>query len=428
MAAPPDDTEMELAVEKLAAVLQQQGEGGAIESDSTQEIITKISEQIARMMESPQASEAGRGAFDDGPYTPTQRHANADGSNGGGTGGGAHGIATELPQYPTPYELWRKAHEVPDDNKKPPVALTENEWGELVERLHDAGRKKHVSTMRRQNEIIKEQLASLNFQPYINPESREMAQVAPLHERMTHILKLRHEKLEKARAKLLEKEVAEVTASPHINKSTLWKPRVNRRYTTPDKYDDREDRELTFHPQINANSDRLYRRMKARTRRETGKEYHPASPPRRLKVTGTNKDAGHEQETFSPQINHRSRALRRDKGSANCFERLYAQARESQRAKRQLQQKFYAQNLKHHHGSIGGDPTKRTQRTPRRGGRPAAAAALPPPTPPPVAASPATARTVATPASVGAGGDEVVVAYDPKYDFIVQRVLQGGAS
>ena len=353
-----DDTEMELAVEKLAAVLQQQGEGGAIESDSTQEIITKISEQIAKMMESPQPSEAGGppGRPYDDPFTPGGvgggggvRGGGRGGGAAGGGGGGRGGAATELPQYPTPYELWRRAHEVPDDDKKPPIALTENEWGELVERLHDAGRKKHVSTMRRQNEIIKEQLSSLNFQPYINPESREMAQVAPLHERMTHILKLRHEKLEKARAKLLEKEVAEVTASPQINKTTMWKPRVNRRYTTPDKYDDREDRELTFHPQINANSDRLYRRMKARTRRETGKEYHPASPPRRLKVTGTNKDAGHEQETFSPQINHRSRALRRDKGGSNCFERLYAQARESQRAKRQMRQQNYAQNLKHHH-------------------------------------------------------------------------------
>ena len=71
---------------------------------------------------------------------------------------------TQLPPYPTPYELWRQAHVAEDMSHEPPV-LSKKEWGTLVERLNASSRQQKVSLMRKQHEVIANELKGLTFQP-----------------------------------------------------------------------------------------------------------------------------------------------------------------------------------------------------------------------------------------------------------------------
>ena len=71
---------------------------------------------------------------------------------------------TQLPPYPTPYELWRQAHVAEDLSHEPPV-LSKKEWGTLVKRLNASSRKQKVSLMRKQHEVIANELKGLTFQP-----------------------------------------------------------------------------------------------------------------------------------------------------------------------------------------------------------------------------------------------------------------------
>jgi hypothetical protein len=48
------------------------------------------------------------------------------------------GPVTELPAYPTPYEMWKKKHEVVEEPRAP-VVLGEPEWDDLVERYWGLG-------------------------------------------------------------------------------------------------------------------------------------------------------------------------------------------------------------------------------------------------------------------------------------------------
>ena len=71
---------------------------------------------------------------------------------------------TQLPPYPTPYELWRQAH-VAEDMSHEPAVLSKKEWGTLVERLNASSKQQKVSLMRKQHEVIANELRGLTFQP-----------------------------------------------------------------------------------------------------------------------------------------------------------------------------------------------------------------------------------------------------------------------
>ena len=60
---------------------------------------------------------------------------------------------TLLPHYPTPYELWKKAHEQEDFEYVAPV-LSEKGWDDLVERLNDSAKEKQLALMRKQYSLL----------------------------------------------------------------------------------------------------------------------------------------------------------------------------------------------------------------------------------------------------------------------------------
>ena len=307
-----DEDNMMEAVERLAEVLNREdfasvGEDGT--DSETAELIGKIENQINRLMT---ADDEGYEQEDEkvGTSTKSRRRKKR----------GAHKKTSELPYYPTPYELWRKSHEVVDTPKKAPV-LTETQWKEVVDRLNDSSKVRYVANMRAQHRLIAEELSSLSFQPKINEHSREIAHVAPLHERLTHILKLRHERLEKHRQKQMEREVSKLTGSPAINKNSNWTPRVRNVYTSR-KHPDKDEGELTFSPQINARSRRLWKKAKARQQEQGGLS---AAEIGKLRI---DPNEGREEETFRPEINYRSRALAHRLGDGPAHERLYSMAKQ----------------------------------------------------------------------------------------------------
>jgi hypothetical protein len=180
---------------------------------------------------------------------------------------------TELAAKPTPYELWRAAHETGDVVKEE-TRLTEGEWDELVDHLNDSGRERHQARMREQNKQIAGELAGLSFKPRINKKSREMAaHNNKLPDRLEHVMHIRQEKINREKSRQAQEIISQVTAKPYINKKSRAmvrsendllaygemrqrKAQYRRQY-----HQDLQDRELTFRPQLSRRSMQLAAQM-----------------------------------------------------------------------------------------------------------------------------------------------------------------------
>ena len=58
----------------------------------------------------------------------------------------------ELPARPTNYEVWARSHEVIEE-KKEPLVLNEDDWSELVGRLHASAKTKQMLLMKQQHKL-----------------------------------------------------------------------------------------------------------------------------------------------------------------------------------------------------------------------------------------------------------------------------------
>lgn len=329
---------------------------GASTDALTQAILDKLNEEVARVYAEASA-EAGvpqnDGAEEGGSPAKTAA-SNMDGS----AAGYAAGLNTS--NRPRPVDLWRAAHEV-DRAPKEKVIMTQDSWEELVSRLNASGKKKEVSLLQAQHKQLKDQLAGLTFTPHINGKSRELAELnKALPERVSALMRKKKAKLDRIRNEKAERELAGATFKPNLNKPKtpvdgivrrvghLMQYEIDRRVRAEQRralIQELEDRELRFQPKINKNSARIVNRLKAEadslnasSLTEAGAAAAAGSPVTASKSAkkalvetlaqgrplGRSFLPGHEQETFQPTINERSRTLHRPGvDDIDVFTRLY---------------------------------------------------------------------------------------------------------
>lgn len=261
----------------------------------------------------------------------------------------------ELPNRPTPYEVWATKHDT-TKSVKPPRVMCDREWNGLVERLHGTKRSKESMIKQQQNRELAEQLRELKFKPSLNKNSARISRETkrgPMLQRMKHDDQVKKKKLQEKRDEQAREEVKEVLDKPNLlgaklslrylkqaNKPTdrtvediiqYGEETKLRRLQRKQIMEELENRELTFTPQLNRASLLLQEKM----RREGRSMYNKVSgqTESRQKVvkggSGTNDDPGHEEEVFAPRISSRAVAKSSD-ANKNVYTRLYDSAQQSQ--------------------------------------------------------------------------------------------------
>jgi hypothetical protein len=335
--------------------------------EETSRQVREIQDQISRMLEEERLlsddddddeSVTSSQYYDQGAYMMGEDGYPLPPPPGGGMGqddgpqySGSRAVVphTELPHYPTPWELWKKAHESTAAPREAPI-LTEDEWENLVERLNGSAKTRQISLMRKQHKHIAKELAGLNFKPRINPLSRDMAsENIKLYEgnRLKHVVKSKAEKIAKARHQKQQEEIMDCTFQPNLTNKARRKHRdvedlmlygeiKKQRMQQRRQYiQDLQDRELTFKPHVNRKSAQMVAKMAREGRlRPTGG---------RRGYTGTNEDPGHGEDTFAPKINKRSKGLKL-KGAV--YDRLYESARKNSLDNAVMQRRYIDEHVK----------------------------------------------------------------------------------
>lgn len=231
--------------------------------------------------------------------------------------------------------------------------MTQDAWEDLVSRLNESSKKKELHLLKAQHKQLADQLAGLTFTPHISEKSRELASLnKALPERVAALMRKKKTKLDKIRNEKVQKEMEEATFKPNLNKTKapvdgmvrkighLMQYEIDRRLRAEQRkalIQEVEDRELTFQPHINKNSERIVSRLQQEAVAKTNGEapMSPATTARSKKTALLNTLAGgkplgrsylpgHEQETFHPTINPRSRTLNRPGvDDKDVYTRLY---------------------------------------------------------------------------------------------------------
>jgi hypothetical protein len=225
---------------------------------------------------------------------------------------------------------------------------------DLVSRLNDSAKRKQLSLLKAKERTLAEQMAEAPFAPAISERSRELAAAnRALPERVAALMRKKKAKLDKIRLEREQKEMEEATFRPAINAesgagadandgtprrvSHLMQYEVDRRIRQEQRkilISEMEDRSLTFAPALNKNSLRIVERLKASLATSSATvdaavgvaSSATASARAAARVAaglGLKEQAGHEEETFHPRINPRSKALQQKVGSEGVYQRLY---------------------------------------------------------------------------------------------------------
>ena len=273
------------------------------------------------------------------------------------------GPSVELPAYPTPFELWQRAHK-----KEKPLGPTPLEFvnsvpksersrmaKQVTERLLQRQRKEHFSMMMKQHKKLANELRGLTFTPDLHrtrEKNKKFVQsYEPLYMRYEHELERSKISKIKTQDELRATELSKCTFHPKISKFSAKKAkRIQNRMSVEDRCIQfglekqewaRQRREIikrlelegaTFRPKLSKKSNEIcksIRKPKAEDRKRT------------FKVKGNRKDAGHENETFHPVINHRSE---RKKSKSDVYSRLYNRAK-TQNLKRSAFARRYLQKF-----------------------------------------------------------------------------------
>lgn len=256
------------------------------------------------------------------------------------------------------------------------VVLTQQAWSDLVGRLNESSRQKQLYLLKAQHKQIADQLAGLTFAPQISEHSRYLAaKNKSLPERVAALMRKKKAKLDRIRMEKAQKELEGATFKPQLNKRRDENPdrrighllqyEIDRRIRAEQRrtlIQEMEDRSLTFTPTINKNSARIVERLQreaaerqavsaldggARSPGADGTASLSASHAQskakeeRRKVEeillGRAKGStrallpGHEEETFQPTINARSKALHRQGVDDRAVhDRLYQQRKRAE--------------------------------------------------------------------------------------------------
>lgn len=176
-----------------------------------QDIISRISQNVGAHLE--QTKEMGKGGLSSSDYEEYD-----EGKDRGGDG--QSGPTVQLPNRPTPYEVWTARYEVADAKKETKV-MTEEECRHLVEHLHNSEQVKKKIIMRQQHKNLADELRSLSFKPELNDFSKSLSSgVKPLKMRQEKLLKARDDYLMRQRELRLKEEMKDCTFEPDMLSSS----------------------------------------------------------------------------------------------------------------------------------------------------------------------------------------------------------------
>jgi hypothetical protein len=270
---------------------------------------------------------------------------------------------TELPHYPTPYELWKKAHEVPPP--KPKKKYTSEERARIAEdvtrRLLNHQRKEHFSMMKTQHKKLAAELRGLTFAPNLKSTSRVNNKLVhnyePLYKRYAMEIEKANIKRTKMEQQCRTNEMVDCTFEPDIASSNkkydhifddappveerCIKYGVDRHMWAEQRREIMkrvEDKQLTFAPHITERSRELFDRMI-----REGRAVKPEDRAKTYVVTGDSRDPGHEEDLFAPIINHRSL---RKKMEGSVFDRLYNKAMEKEKKRREFEYRYLDEHVR----------------------------------------------------------------------------------
>ena len=219
--------------------------------------------------------------------------------------------------------------------------LSTEGWSDLVSRLNEAAKRKHLSLLQAKQRLLAEQMAECTATPVISERSRELAAAnRSLPERVAALMRQKKAKLDKIRLEREQKETEETTFKPAINTGSnayagervghLMQYEVDRRIRAEQRkllINEMEDRSLTFSPALNKNSMRIVERLKI-SLASSGSTAVDATNSARASSRaaaglGLKEQAGHEEETFRPRINARSKAMVKGQDAGPVYSRLY---------------------------------------------------------------------------------------------------------
>jgi len=342
-----DDKDMYEALHTLVDMIDNADETSK-DDEETDEVISKIMGIVKKMKDDEALNEQAQpgSASKQSSQGSPQQMAPASKSPSKRSSG-RQSPQTELPHYPTPYELWQKSHEqVRTETPKEKVARLpmdkrKDMADQCTDRLLAKQREEHFTMMKKQHKKLANELRGLTFVPDLSRTQKynkdHVQSYEPLYKRYNYVTEMGVIKRDKMEGETRAAEMMECSFKPDLT--------VTQGPATPTrsaKVEDRciqfglekamwaqqrreiitriENQSLTFSPSISARSAELYEEMKAK-----GKAVKPED---RIKKKKYEVPAGF----FKPKINKNRQTRNRPKGSV--YKRLYAIAKKKESARR----------------------------------------------------------------------------------------------
>jgi len=282
---------------------------------------------------------------------------------------------TELPHYPTPYELWEQSHkETRVETVREKVAKLSKEEKirlarDVTDRLLRRQREEHYAMMKKQHKKLANELRGLTFVPDLSRTAKMNDKLVqsyePLYKRHNYVTEVANIKKTKMEQQSRTNELVECSFKPNIRKSMARVSPRKEAEIAESKVEDRcmqygeekqmwaeqrreiikriETESMTFSPTVSAKSSSIVKVKKMRN------EYFPPGSEGRVhgdlerKHRLMKKREEEEKGMFSPAINHRSE---RKTFSKPVYERLYAMAKKEVDSKRDLQARLFHEKIR----------------------------------------------------------------------------------
>ena len=344
-----DESEIDSATGVILEALE------AKQDDTVQDMIGKISDLITRLgaQDSPASD-----------FTPASEHTSfatevsAEESRTGGSGqhrGRSRAVVNHRGRptasgrkKKTPFDLWNQKNKPPPKPKA--IKLTEAQRNATTERLLASKTNKELDGAQTFEALTaEEQGIGQPDTTRTKTHNDKLVGYVPIHKRYQAVIEKAQRKKAQIERQRENEELAPCTFKPNMGLSSkTFKPgqefrqpvgtvydrcneygqmkqfRANRRRHWQKKI---EEKELTFEPRLNSNTRRILEKTAARNPRKTDLLLAVEERQRTFKVAGDCRDAGHEEETFAPRINERSRKLAR---KGKVYDRLYESAIQSE--------------------------------------------------------------------------------------------------
>ena len=174
-----EDDEMIATISSIVGMLDQNGDDVDEEEVAT-DVISKITNLIGEI-------DAETNDDDEEEERPPRESQNTSSKT-------PKKVEVQLPPYPTPYELWKKAHTKKKYGKTPleyvnsiPVSERNKRAQEVTERLLRRQREEHFEMMKKQHKKLANELRGLTFTPNLhltqNRNDKFVSTYEPLYKR-----------------------------------------------------------------------------------------------------------------------------------------------------------------------------------------------------------------------------------------------------